>query len=242
MGIAALLPGSELVLPSLWEAITGTREVVWGEVDADGRNVFTPEMAKCWSWKDELPARELGVVGKHFGRWAALVAPRMLPSLYGLTGRRGRANDFREAELTPVQLAVCEAVLGAGPSTGPELRALTGLEKKQVDAAVVALQRMLVLTNAHVVEQRNGWGAIAVDLLARRWPQTKLPGANDAERTLAATVLASCGEVSAADLGGALGWRVKRSRETLDDLVERREANCVDENGLVLYAAPATRL
>jgi hypothetical protein len=224
VGIAALLPGSELVLPSLWEAITGTREVVWGETDEDGRNVFTPEMAKCWSWKDELPARELGVVGKHFGRWAALVAPRMLPSLYALTGRRGRANDFRDAELTPVQLDVCEAVLGAGPSTGPELRALTGLEKKQVDAAVVALQRLLVLTNSNVVEQRNGWGAIAVDLLARRWPQKKLPAANDAERALAATVLASCGEISAADLGGALGWRVKRSRETLEALVERGDA------------------
>jgi hypothetical protein len=224
VGIAALLPGSELVLPSLWEAITGTREVVWGEIDEEGRNVFTPEMAKCWSWKDELPARELGVVGKHFGRWAALVAPRMLPSLYALTGRRGRANDFRDADLTPVQLDVCEAVLRAGPSTRPELRALTGLEKKQVDAAVVALQRVLVLTNSHVVEQRNGWGAIAVDLLARRWPQKKLPAANDAERTLAATVLASCGELSAADLGGALGWRMKRSRETLDELVERGDA------------------
>jgi hypothetical protein len=235
VGIAALLPGSELVLPSLWEAISGTRAVEWAEIDEDGRNVFTPEMTKCWAWKDVLPAQELGVVGKHFGRWAALVAPRMLPPLYALTGRRGRADDFREAELTPVQLEVCEAVLGAGPSTGPELRALTGADKKQVGAAVVALQRQLVLTNAHVVEQRNGWGAIAVDLLARRWPQTKLPPRDAAERTLAATVLASCGEISAADLGGALGWRVKRSRETLDALVERGEAARADEGGLTLY-------
>ena len=99
-------------------------------------------MAKCWAWKDELPdAAGSACVGKHFGRWAALVAPRMLPPLYALTGRRGRADDFREAELTPVQLDVCEAVLEAGPSTGPELRALTGADKKQVDAAVVVLQR-----------------------------------------------------------------------------------------------------
>ncbi len=192
-------------------------------------------MAKCWAWKDELPAQDLGVVGKHFGRWAALVAPRLLPPLYALTGRRGRADDFREAELTPVQLDVCEAVLGAGPSTGPELRALTGADKKQVDAAVIVLQRLLVLTNSHVVEQRNGWGAIAVDLLARRWPQKKLPPADEAERTLAATVLASCGEISAADLGGALGWRVKRARETLDELVERGQAARAEEGGVTLY-------
>ncbi len=223
------------MLPSLWEAISGTRAVKWAETDESGRHVFTPEMANCWSWKDELPARDLGVVGKHFGRWAALVAPRMLPSLYALTGRRGRANDFRDAELTPVQLDVCEAVLGAGSSTGPELRALTGADKKQVDAAVVVLQRLLVLTNSHVVEQRNGWGAIAVDLLARRWPQKTLPPAEEAERTLAATVLASCGEISAADLGGALGWRAKRSREALDALVERGDANRRAEGGLMLY-------
>lgn len=236
------MPGSELVLPSLWEAVSGTRAVEWGETDESGRNVFTPEMAKCWAWKDELPAQGLGVVGKHFGRWAALVAPRMLPPLYALTGRRGRADDFREAELTPVQLDVCEAVLGAGPSTGPDLRALTGLERKQVDAAVVVLQRLLVLTNSHVVEQRNGWGAIAVDLLARRWPQKKLPAMDEAERTLVGTVLAACGEISAADLGGALGWRVKRARERLDELVERGGAEQSHEAGLVLYRAPATRL
>lgn len=107
---------------------------------------------------------------------------------------------------------------------------------------MVTLQRMLVLTNSHVVEQRNGWGAIAVDLLTRRWPQKKLPAADAAERTLATTVLASCGEISAADLGGALGWRVKRARETLDALVERGVAEGSDEAGLVLYRAPGTRL
>lgn len=223
------------MLPSLWEAIAGTRAVEWADVDDTGRHVFTPEMERCWSWKDELPARDLGVVGKHFGRWAALVAPRLLPPLVALTGRAGRADDFREAELTPVQREVAEAVLAAGPSTGPELRALTGADKKQVDAAVVVLQRLLVLTNSYVVEQRTGWGAIAVDLLARRWPQKRLPPAEEAERTLAATVLASCGEISAADLGGALGWRAKRSREALDALVERGDANRRAEGGLMLY-------
>jgi hypothetical protein len=43
----------------------------------------------------------------------------------------------------------------------------------------------------------------------------EVPGA---ELALARTVLASSGELSAADLGGALGWRVKRARETLEQL------------------------
>ena len=48
-------------------------------------------------------------------------------------------------------------------------------------------------------------------------------------------MLASCGELSAADLGGALGWRVKRSRETLEGLVERDEATRRDDGGVPLY-------
>jgi hypothetical protein len=216
------------VLPSLWEAISGSREVDWATVDDSGRHVFTPEMAKCWAWKDELPERDLASVGKHLGRWSALIAPRMLPALYALTGRNGRPEDFRAGEFTTLQLEVAEAALAEGPATGPELRALVGADKKQVDAAVVVLQRALVLTNAGVVEQKQGWNAIAVDVLARRWPVSKQPAEGNARRVLAATVLGSSRDVSAADLGGALGWRLKRSRETLDELVdlgmaERRE-------------------
>jgi hypothetical protein len=235
VGIAALLPGAELVLPSLWEAVAGTRQVEWGEVAPDGRNVFTPEMARCWAWKDELPARRLAAAGKHFGRWAVLLAPRVVPHAYSLTGRRGAADDFRAAELSPAQLEVAEAVLASGPVTGPELRALTGADKKTVDAAVVVLQRALVFTNAHVEEQRSGWGAIAVDLLARRFPLPSLPPADESRRVLAATVLASSGELSAPDLGGALGWRAKQARETLAELVERGAAQARDDDGVTLF-------
>ena len=44
-------------------------------------------------------------------------------------------------------------------------------------------------------------------------------------------MLAAAGELSAADLGGALGWRVKRSRETL----ERIGAHAHRDAGLTLY-------
>jgi hypothetical protein len=237
VGIAALLPGSDLVLPSLWEAIAGSREVDWATTDDTGRHVFTPEMAKCWAWKDELPERDLACVGKHLGRWSALIAPRVLPALYALTGRSGRPKDFREGDFTPLQLEVAEAALADGPSTGPELRALVGADKKQVDAAVVVLQRALVLTNIGVVEQKQGWNAIAVDVLARRWDVSKHPQEDEARRVLAAAVLASSRDVSAADLGGALGWRLKRSRETLDQLVELGTAERGELEGLLLWNA-----
>src|SRR3954453_22849710 len=110
VGLAALLPVADVVLPSLWEAVSGTRAVEWAVERDDGKLEFTPEMSRCWSWKDELPARGLAVVGKHFGRWAAIVAPRVVPALYAVTGRAGRPDDFREAELAPLQLQIAEAV------------------------------------------------------------------------------------------------------------------------------------
>lgn len=226
VGIASLLPVSDVVLPSLWQAVSGTIAVQWEVERPDGRFEFTPEMSRCWTWKDELPARGLVCVGKHLGRWQALVAPRLVPALRAATGN---------PELTPFQREVADAVRAEGPCTPAELRTLVGAEKKQVDAAVIVLQRALVLTNSHLVQQDQGWGAIAVDLLERKWPLGKLPREDDARLELAATVLASSGEVSAADLGGALGWRLKRSRETLEELVERGEASRRDADGLALY-------
>jgi len=224
------------VLPSLWEAVAGTREVEWGTEREDGKFTFTPEMARCWQWKDELPERGLALVGKHFGRWAAVIAPRLAGAAYAAAAER------RES-LSALQDEVVDAVRQHGPCTGPDLRELTGAEKKAVDTAVVGLQRALVLTNARLVEQRQGWGAIAVDLVARRFPLRALPDEDGARRLLAATVLASARELSAADLGGALGWRQRRSRETLEELVERKAARRRLEGGLELWlaASPGTK-
>jgi hypothetical protein len=171
----------------------------------------------------------LGVEGRAAGAWARVrrEAPR------AVAGARGAEPVAGDRELTPFQQEVAEAVRAEGPATPAELRTLVGAEKKQVDAAVVALQRALVLTNSHLVDQQQGWGAIAVDLVERKWPARKLPTPAGARRELAATVLASCGEISAADLGGALGWRMKQSRETLEEL----DARVRDENGVALYSS-----
>jgi len=213
VGIAALIPGPEVVVPSLWEAVAGTREVTWATRRDDGTQEFTPEMARCWAWKDELPARGLALVGKHFGTRAALVAPRLVSQVVA-------AAADRRAALTAFDRHVEGVVREHGPCTVPQLRGLCGAEKKHVDR----LQRALVLTNAELVAQRQGWDAIAVDLVGRLW---QLEPVGDPDGALAREVLASAGELSAADLGGALGWRVKRAREALEriDVRTRREGD-----------------
>jgi hypothetical protein len=219
VGIAALIPGAETVLPSLWEAVAGTRDVQWAKRRDDGRQEFTPSMARCWQWKDELPAKGLALVGKHFGPRASLVAPRLVPAVHA-------AAADRRAALDEFDLHVADVVREHGACTVPQLRVLCGADKKHVDR----LQRALVLTNSHLVPQPQGWDAIAVDLVERLWQPAPVA---DADAELARTVLAAAGEVSAADLGGALGWRIKRSRETLEAVAPRIRV----EDGIALYSS-----
>lgn len=203
-------------MPSLWEAVSGTREVTWAARREDGTHEFTPSMAMCWRWKDELPAKRLALVGKHFGPRASLVAPRLVAHVWA-------AAADRRAALTEFDRHVVEVVREHGACTVPQLRALCGAERKHVDR----LQRALVLTNSHLVEQRTGWDAIAVDLVERLYDARPV---DDPDPELVRVVLAAGGGLSAADVAGALGWRVKRARAALQGTRERIE------DGVTLYS------
>jgi hypothetical protein len=206
------------VLPSLWEATAGTREVTWGERRDGDTFQFTPAMARVWQWKDELPVKGVALVGRHFGPWAALVAPRLVPAVVAAAADRRRA-------LTDFHWHVAATIEEHGACTGPQLRALCGAEKKHV----AQLQRALVVTNSHLVEQPQGWDAIAVDLVERLW---EVEPVDAADALLARVVLEQADELSAADLGGALGWRVRRAREALEAI----GAHARTERGLTLYS------
>src|SRR5438552_7591683 len=122
VGLAVLYPNDDLVLPSLWEALTGRKDVDWAERDDEGRFVdFTPDMSRVWGWKDELPEQRLVCTGKHLGGKVSLVSLRMLSALYALTGRTGSPEDFRDEELSPVERDVAEALLEGGPISSAEL-------------------------------------------------------------------------------------------------------------------------
>jgi hypothetical protein len=238
-GLAVVYSSVDLVLPSLWEAVGGPG-ADWAIRDEQGKAVdFTPEFSKLWRWKDELPERRLACSGRHLGRDAAsLVSRRLLAALYALSGRPGKPEDFRGAELDPLEREVAEAILENGPCSGPEVRRLVAGEKRKVDGAIKRLHRALVLTNAGVVQHEAGWPAIRNDLFARRWRSQlrRLPPFDRARRTLAEQVLRTSGELSAADLGGILRLRRAESVATLEELTELGTASSRDEDGIRLWA------
>jgi hypothetical protein len=201
-GLALLFPKPDVVLPSLWEQVSRLQVVDW---DA-------PEINFFWWAKDELPGRGLACVGKHLGRSVSCVAPRLLPALVAANGERAEGDP------------VVEAISELGPLTSAQLRATTGLTKKEVDRSIASLHHQLVLTNAHLEAEGSTWGSLAHDLLARKWQLPKrLPDPQVARRELATIVLAHAGELTAADLGGALGWRRKAAAAVLEEIAEGRD-------------------
>jgi hypothetical protein len=222
VGVALLFPKPDYVLPSLWETVAGRTVVDWALRDEDERFVsFTPEMEKVWTWKDELPRRRLACVGLHVVRTTGLLAPDLVAAAYALTGRAGRPDDFRDAELDPLERELAEAALDLGrPTTRRELRLLVSREKREVDKAVNALQHKLVFTNAGRDREGRGWSSTLHDLFARRWRARlrPLPHRDAALSTLARRIALAAGDVSAADLAAVLRIRRHEATELLEAL------------------------
>ena len=224
VGLALLFPKADVVLPSLWEQVNGSPAPDWAVRDEHGNFLHWSEpLSFLWGAKDDLPAQGLVCVGKHLARVATCVAPRLLPLLVAAT---------EPAEPGVDEEAITAAIRSEGPLTGPQLRNLTGLAKREVDKTIALLHRRLVLTNSHLVEQDGPWGAIAHDLLVRKWAVHDLPPRDEARRELARLVLDLVGELTAADLVGPFGWRRKEAAAILETVGEGR-----DEEGFRIWAA-----
>lgn len=163
----------------------------------------------------------------------------MLPALYTLTNRSGRPDDFRYDDLSPVERDVAEALLENGPVSTADLPELAGHEKKLVSRATERLQRRLVLTAAGRQERERGWPAVILDLLPRRYGHrlSKLPSPEDARAELAAVVLGSASELSAADLVAVVGRPRRDAAAALNSLVEEGKARSRDAGGYLLWTS-----
>jgi hypothetical protein len=220
VGLALLFPKADVVLPSLWEQAAGGADVPYAVRDDEGSFVAWSEpMSFLWPAKDQLPEQRLACVGKHLARSVSLVAPPLVPLLVA-------ANE-EPAEDDPV----VDAIRSLGALTSPQLREATGLQKREVERTVASLHHRLVLTSSHWVDEGGPWGALAHDLVRRKWKVPKrLPSREAARRRLAELVLGRTGELSAADLAGVFGWRRAEAASVLDAVADGR-----DEEGFRIW-------
>ncbi len=208
VGLALVFPRDDVVLPSLWEAAGGENE--FAVRDADGTFLrWTEPMEFVWPTKDELPAQRLCAAGKHLRGRASLVSLDLLAALVAVAGRN---------ELDPLEEEVAELLRAEGPLSTRELPALLPAhERKRVRAALDRLQKALVVTNAGL-EETDGWPAIVVDLVERRYANRlrTVPPLDEARTAIAARLLGAVGELTAEDVRGALGWRKADAVAALD--------------------------
>ena len=224
------------MLPSLWEAVAGTPEITWSQRDEEGRFLdFSPEFGRVWRWKDELPERRLVCVGKHVRGRSALVSLDALPALVAARGEPEPSSELEQA--------VVNLLEDHGPCSTADLPVLIGHERRPVAAAIERLQRRLVVTTAGAQERPQGWPAVVVDLLARRYASRlrQLPEAEAARAQLAELVLRSAGELSAADLAAVTGSTRKEAGAALDRLAADGRVRRRDEEGFSLYVRSRRR-
>ena len=190
------------MLPSLWEQVNGSPATTGRCATPTGRSCAGPR------------------------RWASSGARRTSCRPQGLAASASTSRGSRPAsrrgccrcssphasapEPARTKQTVVAAIDAEGPLTGPQLRDLTGLPKKDVDRLVA---RCTAARPHERPPRRAGrpWGAIAHDLLARKWTAAeRLPGATRRAASSRALVLEQAGELTAADLAGPFGWRRKR--------------------------------
>jgi hypothetical protein len=244
VGLALVFPGVDLVLPSLWEAATGTRDVEVFRPDERGKRTLTPELEHVWSLHTALSTRSLACVGKHVHGHLAAISREALPACYALTGRSGRPSDFRDESPPALELELAEAVLELGPQTSPDLRRLLGAgDARAVKRALEALERRLVLTHAGEADRGQGWSAAVLDLAARRYAEQvrSLPDRSEAVAWLAATVLRNARELSAADLAAVLGLGRREAAALLEQLADEGRARCREAGGYRVWSARRPR-
>jgi hypothetical protein len=215
-GLALVFAKDGVPLLSLHEAVAG-RGALWVDEREDGKMAMTPELSQVWAWKDELAEARLACAGKHVRGWPALVSLALLPSLYALTGRSGAPADFRDAVLPPLEREVAEAVLESAPADSLDVRRAVGVrDTRRVARAIDSLQRQLVLTRAGTIRREQGWPGTAYDVLPRRYALDRLPPADEARADLAAAVLRTAGELTAAELSRVLGFSRAESAVALE--------------------------
>ena len=210
--------------------MAGTTEITWSTRDEEGRFLdLSPEFGRVWAWKDELPERRLACVGKHVRGRSAIVSLGVLPALC--------AAREEPPELSALERDIVDFIAEQGPCSTADLPALIGHERKPVARAAERLQRQLILTTAGAQERDQGWPAVILDLLSRRYAAhlRRLPRAEDGRAELAELILRSAREVSAADVAAVIGCRRKQANAALERLVDEGVARVRDEEGFRLY-------
>jgi hypothetical protein len=213
------------VLPSLWTAVAGDREVA-SEHDDPGHIT--------WRWKDSLLGARVWYYAKVLRKRATMIALDVVPFFYALSENYGSPEEdyllqYQQGHLKQETKNVYEALLRESPLDTIALRRAARLSSKEssyrFDRALSDLQAGFRILPIGVAEVGAWRYAFVYGLVHRYFPelpeQARRIGEAQAREELTRRYFASVGAAQLRDVVKLFGWRKRAAEAAVEALVNQ---------------------
>ena len=221
-GFIYFWPINGILLPSLWEAVSGDRPVP-NEHDDPGH--------VTWGWKDSLLGKHVWYYGKILRKKATIISMDIAPYFYALTENYGSPEEdyltiYEQGRMTQEAKAVYEALLDHGSLDTINLRKAAHLTSRDSESrfarALADLQEDFKIMPVDVVDAGAWHYAFVYDLVARHEPdlleKSRYLGELDARQKIIELYFHSIGAAQLRDISKLFGWSLPAIDLTLERL------------------------
>lgn len=223
-GFVHFWPISGVVLPSLWVAAAGDRQVASAHEDPGHIT---------WAWKDALLGQHQWYYAKVLAKKATMIAMPVVAYFYALSENYGAFDDdyltqYEQGRLTQEAKSIYEAILREGPLNTVTLRRVTHLSsaasESRFNRALVDLQADFKLVPIAVTDAGAWHYAFAYDIVARHYPEIPQQAHHVTEQQarleLTRLYFCSVGAARVSDVSRLFKWKPALTENLLSQLVQ----------------------
>lgn len=224
-GFVMFWPIKGIVMPSLWAAVAGDRDVP---------NTHDDPGHVTWGWKDSLLGKKRWYYAKVLRKKATIISLALAPYFYALSENFGSPEEdylqqYADGEMTAESKQIYEALLADGPLNAPALRRAVSMTDKK---SQYRFNRGLTLLQADFkvmpigVAEAGAWNyAFIYECVHRQYPdlpaQARSIKISEAQRKLVLTYFQSVGAAQIRDVAKVFQWRKREMIRVISDLDEK---------------------
>lgn len=219
-GFCTLFPVTNVLLPSLYCAVTGR--------EPDDGVVFDKHFETIWHWKDELPRRRRAHYAKYFRGKGTFISRRQLPNFLAMREAAAVPSDherfYREGRIHDDARLVWQALAQHGPLATLELRHACHMEtiagNVRFKRAILDLQCLLVVSHFGSEQETGAWASGKYELTSRAFPDETAAAfeiaPDEARAKLASQFLELNPGAQAMQLARLFGWTKAQAEAALE--------------------------
>lgn len=224
-GFVFFWPIKNTVLPSLWKATVGDREVP-NNHDDPGH--------VTWDWKDGMLGKRRWYYGRCIRKRNAMISLYLLPAFYALSPNYGDPeNDFldqyHQGLLSPEAKKIYALLLELGPMDSLALRREAGLSSSSATSrfnrGLDTLQMEFKILPVGISEAGRWRYAFMYDIVTRHYPdlleRAGKISEHQAREQILTSYLYSVGAIDVKQAARLLGWKAAVCQNTAQKLVEK---------------------